>query len=82
MTMKDRATIFITEPQDSNLDYEIADEALEAVALIGGGCPTLMYNSYCFTCESEARSITLANQAPRRRQLITEPEWEANVRGV
>jgi hypothetical protein len=44
MTMKDRATIFITEPQDSNLDYEIADEALEAVALIGGGCPTLMYN--------------------------------------
>jgi hypothetical protein len=24
MTMKDRATIFITEPQDPNLDYEIA----------------------------------------------------------
>jgi len=72
MTMKDRATIFITEPQDPNLDYEIADEALEAVAQIGGGCPILMYNSYCFTCESETRSMTRANQAPRGRQLITE----------
>jgi hypothetical protein len=49
------------EPQDANLDYEIGDEALEAVAQIGGGCPTLMYNSYCFTCDNEARSIRLTN---------------------
>ena len=57
--MDDSATIFIAESQDMNLDYEIADEALEAVAQFGGGWPTLMYNSYCFTCDSEARSITL-----------------------
>jgi hypothetical protein len=82
MTIKDRATIFITEPQDANLDYEIADEALEAVVQIAGGCPTLMNNSYCFTCESDARSITLANHAPRRRQAIESPNVKADVRAV
>ena len=40
--MDDSATIFIAESQDMNLDYEIADEALEAVAQFGGGCPTLL----------------------------------------
>jgi hypothetical protein len=45
--MDDSANIFIAESQDMNLDCEIADEALEAVAQIAGGCPTLMYNSYC-----------------------------------
>jgi hypothetical protein len=59
--MNESATIFITEQQDANLYYEIADEALEAVAHVGGGCPTLMYNSYCFTCDNETRSITLTN---------------------
>jgi hypothetical protein len=54
MDRNDSSTIFFTEPQDANLDYEIPDESLEAVAQIGGGYPTLMYNSYCFTCESEA----------------------------
>ena len=59
--MNESATIFITEPQDANLYYEIADEALEAVVQIGGGCPTLMYNSYCFTCDNGPRSITLTS---------------------
>jgi hypothetical protein len=63
--MDDSANIFIAESQDMNLDCEIADEALEAVAQIGGGCPTLMYNSYCFTCDSEARSITLTRSKGR-----------------
>ena len=44
--MDDSANLFIAESQDMNLDCEIADEALEAVAQIAGGCPTLMYNSY------------------------------------
>jgi len=60
--MNKSATIFITEPQDANLYYEIADEALEAVVQIGGGCPTLMYNSYCFTCDNGPRSITLTSR--------------------
>jgi hypothetical protein len=59
--MNDSAIIFISEPQDANLDCEIADEALESAAQIGGGCPTLMYNSYCFTCDNEARSIRLTS---------------------
>jgi hypothetical protein len=63
--MDDSANIFIAESQDMNLDCEIADEALEAVAQIAGGCPTLMYNSYCFTCDSEARSITLTRSKGR-----------------
>ena len=60
--MDDSATIFIAESQNINLDYEIADGALEAAAQ-GGGCPTLMYNSYCFTCDSEARWITLSRSS-------------------
>lgn len=61
--MNGSATIFITEPQEANLDYEVADGALEAVAQIGGGCPTLMYNSYCFTCDNEPRATRLTNEA-------------------
>ena len=61
--MDHSATIFIAESQNMNLDYEIADGALEAAAQIGGGCPTLMYNSYCFTCDSEARWITLSRSS-------------------
>ena len=38
--MDHSATIFIAESQNINLDYEIADGALEAAAQ-GGGCPTL-----------------------------------------
>jgi hypothetical protein len=33
--MDDSATIFIAESQNMNLDYEIADGALEAAAQIG-----------------------------------------------
>lgn len=60
--MNGSATIFITEPQEANLDYEVADGALEAVAQIGGGCPTLMYNSYYFTCDNEPRATRLTNE--------------------
>jgi len=66
--MNDSATIFIAEPQEANLDCEVADEALETVAQIGGGCPTLMYNSYCFTCDNEPRSTELViGQTQTRR---------------
>jgi hypothetical protein len=40
--MNRSTTIFITEPQEANLEYEVADGALEAVAQFGGGCPTLL----------------------------------------
>ena len=33
------AAIFMSDPEDANLDCEIADETLEAVAQIGGGMP-------------------------------------------
>src|SRR5262249_52938785 len=66
--MNDSATIFIAEPQEAKLDCEGADEALETVAQIGGGCPTLMYNSYCFTCDNEPRSTELViGQTQTRR---------------
>ena len=37
--------------QEMILSDEVSDEAVEAAAVVaGGGLPTLMYRTYCFTC--------------------------------
>jgi hypothetical protein len=75
-------TIFATEPQDANLDCEIADEALEAVVQIAGGCPTLMYNSYCFTCDNEARSTTQIKRDRVTKSGLIHLPWKQPLPGI
>jgi hypothetical protein len=46
------------EPTDeAALTDDVSDEALEAVCgASAGGAPTLLVNSYCFTCWTEGRA--------------------------
>jgi hypothetical protein len=42
---------------EAALTGEVSDETLEAVGAAGaGGAPTLLVNSYCFTCWTEGRT--------------------------
>jgi hypothetical protein len=43
----------MTEDDESALDDEVSDAALEAAGAALGGVPTLMHASYCFTCVAE-----------------------------
>jgi len=46
-------TTAMTEDDESALDDEVSDAALEAAGAALGGVPTLMHASYCFTCVAE-----------------------------